>query len=342
MNLKQSALIAVLLSLIGIFAWEMYWRSQGFSPTLDDSDELWAIHRAHVETATDDDVVIVGSSRAYFDLQLDEWQKLTGRRPIQLSIEGASPQYTFSDIVNNTDFKGTIVVGVTEGLFFSTLYPQADPNLLPTERADYYIKRTYAQRLNHILSLPLQKNLAFVSDLTGTDGIKLNSLLRKINIGDRVVDPMPPFHHFAEVDEGRNLRMTNITETDTAYANTIKKVWLFFFSAMGTGEMKPEKEATTSFFLQNLEKFKSRGGKVILVRCPSSGELYDIEKLGMPREEFWDSLVQKADVPSYYFADYEQLRNFDCPEWSHLSGADADKFTKEFVTILKKDGHLAK
>lgn len=342
MNLQYSAILAVVLSLIGLTAWEIYWRQQGFSPTLDDDDELYAIHRSKVNDASEDDVVIVGSSRAYFDLQLNEWEKITGKRPIQLAIEGASPQYVFDDIVNNTDYKGTIVVGVTEFLFFSTLYPQADPNSQPTMRAEYMKKRTYAQRLNHKLSIPLQKNLAFVSNVTGTDGIKLNALLKKIKIGNRIEDPMPPFHVFAEVDETRNLRMTSITENDTAYANTIKKVWLFFLNQAAESGMKPEKEETTAFFLKNLEKFKARGGKVILVRCPSSGQFYEIEKMAVAREEYWNPLVEKANVPAYFFDDFEEYKNYECPEWSHLSGKDADDFTRKFVTTLVKDGHLKK
>ncbi|PTX44626.1 hypothetical protein C8P64_0608 [Christiangramia gaetbulicola] len=333
-------IIGVVGCLLGLTAWELYWRSQGFTADLDDDDNLWAIHRARVEEATEDDVILIGSSRVYFDLQLDEWEQETGKRPIQLAIEGTSPLYAFDDLVNNSDFKGTIVVGVTESLFFSTVFPEAPPNEKINKRIKYYKDRTYADRLNNSLSIPIQNSFAFVSDVSGVDGIKLKSLLDEIKIGERVPDPMPPFHVFSSVDESRNLRMTERTATDTAFAGTIKKVWMFFRNA--GGDFEPEKEATTEFFVENVKKFRDRGGKVVLIRCPSTGDVRGFEKKVFPRKEYWDQLVEKSDVPAYHFEDYQKLKDYDCPEWSHLSAEDADNFTEAFVDLLFRDGHISK
>lgn len=127
MNLKQSLIIALVLSIAALGAWELYWRSKGYFPNLDDDKYLWAKTRAKVEKATENDVVLVGSSRVLFDIQLDVWEKMTGIRPIQLANPGASPLPVFHDLVENTDFKGTAIVGVTPPLFFSTTFPQAPP-----------------------------------------------------------------------------------------------------------------------------------------------------------------------------------------------------------------------
>ncbi len=335
MKLKKSLIIALVLVITGIGAWEIYWRSQGFYPTIDDDKDLWAVQRAKVEKATDQDVLLTGSSRILFDIQLDAWERETGRRPIQLAYVGSSPLPVFHDIVENTDFKGTIVVGVTPGLFFSTTNPKANPWEWPQSRVDHYHNRTYAQRLNHKLSLPLQESFAFLSEDQGIDGLKLKELLGKVQIGNRIPNNMPPFHEFGEIARDRNLKMKDIVVRDTAYANSIIRVWMFF----GKDAPPPDKEATMAFFLKDLEKYKARGGNVILVRCPSSGGLREGEKMRLPRTEFWDDLVQKAQVKSYHFEDYEQLK-FECPEWSHLSAADAEIFTTELVKIILKDNAL--
>lgn len=73
MNLKKSFLIALSLLTLALTSWELYWRSQGKLPNLNDDKALWSLHRANVEIASRDDVVILGSSRAYFDIQIDEW-----------------------------------------------------------------------------------------------------------------------------------------------------------------------------------------------------------------------------------------------------------------------------
>ena len=338
MNLKKSFLIALAISAIALTCWELYWRSQGYYPTLNDDKALWSMHRANVETATGDDVVILGSSRAYFDIQLNEWEAATGKKPIQLASPGSSPLPTFNDIVNNTDFKGTVIVGVTPGLLFSTTYPKAMPWERPQAKVNHYQDRTYAQRLNFLLSIPLQQNLAFMSadEEEWADDIDLKALLKRIKIGNRVESSMPPFYNFGDVTIDRNMSMTQRATNDTAFANTIIEVWKFF----GAGAPPPDKEATMAFFLKDVEKFKAKGGNLVLVRLPSSGGLRVGESHGLPRTEFWDDLVKQANVKSYHFEDYEQFKNLKCPEWSHLSAEDAQYFTTELAKLMLADNTI--
>jgi hypothetical protein len=339
MQLKQTLIIAFTLSILSLTAWEVFWRSQGVYPTLDDNEALWANQRARVESASSNNILLMGSSRVLFDMQLDEWESETGIRPIQLASVGSSPLPIFHDVVNNTNFNGTIVVGVTPGLFFSTTAPEAQPWQWPQSKVDYYKKRTYAQISNHLLSLPLQKNLAFLSDDQGVDGIKLKELVAKINTGNRVVDPMPPFHDFGEIELDRNLKMKQITVTDTAYANSVIKVWQFYMKGAASGP-PPDKASTMAFFLNDLKIIQARGGQVILVRCPSSGGLRAGENMGVPRSKFWDDLVKQSNLKAYHFEDYDQLKDLKCPEESHLSAKDAQYFTTEIVKIMKADGSL--
>jgi hypothetical protein len=336
MNLKKSLISALLISVIGIVAWELYWRSQDYIPTIDDNKALWAVQRDRVTDLTPDNIILMGSSRTLFDIQLDNWEKQTGLRPIQLANVGSSPLPVFHDIVENTAYAGTVIVGVTPGLFFSTTFPEAEPWSWPQSRVDHYKDRTYAQRINHQLSLPLQQNLALMSagEQELDDNIDLKALLKRIKIGNRIPQGMPPFYEFGEITSlDRNLEMIERTLTDTAFANTIINVWKYF----GKGAPPPDKEATMAFFLKDAEKFKAKGGKLILIRCPSSGGLRAGENQVLPRKDFWDYLVQQTNVKAYHFEDYEQLKNLKCPEWSHLSAEDARYFTTELAKIMIAD-----
>jgi len=339
MNLKQSLLIAFIISILSISTWELYWRNKGYYPTINDDKPLWAMHRADVETATQDDYIILGSSRAYFDIQIKEFEKATGKKPIQLSSTGSSPLPSFHDIVNNTAFSGTVIMGVTPGLLFSTTSPEASSWKRIQSKIDYYQKRTYAQRINYALSIPLQQNLVFMSgdEEEWADDIDLKALLRQVQIGNRTQAPMkPPFYNFGDVNLDRNMSMTNRTATDTAFANTIIKVWGFF----GKSAPPPNKKATMAFFMEDIKKFKDRGGNLILVRFPSSGGVRAGENQAFPRSEFWDYLVNQTQVKSYHFEDFDQFKNLKCPEWSHLSSDNADYFTRELVKIMQADGAI--
>jgi len=339
MRLKQSLVLALALALLSLVSWELYLRSKGRVPDLNDDKNLWARQRARVDELGRDDVILTGSSRVLFDIQIYAWQKATGRRPLQLASPGSSPLPIFHDLVQNTNFAGTVVVGVTEGLFFSTTFPEAMPWARAQNKVDHYHKRTYAQRLNFALSLPFQKNLAMVSinEEEWSDDTNLKALLAAIEFGNRTgEEPFPPFNNFSFSDDLRNTRMSDRMATDTAFAATVQRVW----GAMRRFHREPEKEATLAFFLADARAFKARGGNLILLRCPSSGPLAAGEAEAFPRQEFWDELVRQSGARAYHYQDYEALNGFECPEWSHLSGPDADLFTRAWVRILKQDNAL--
>ena len=336
MKLKQSLFITIILSIVIIIAWEAYWRSQGYYPTLNDEKALWAKERAKVEKATNNDIILIGSSRTYFDIQKKVWEKETGIKPIQLASTGSSPLPALHDIVENTNFKGTVIVGVTPGLLFSTTFPKAPPWSRIQSRVDYYFDMTYTQKANYFLSVPLQENLVLMSadEEEWSDDIDLKSLLRQVDLGERTKGPvMPPFYNFGDVATDRNISLSNRTATDTAFANSIIQVWHFF----GRTSPPPDKDATTEYFLKDAKKFIARGGNLILIRPPSSGGSRMGEHKFLPRERFWDSLVDQLPIKNYHFEDYSQLKNLTCPEESHLSKEDADYYTAELAKIMIED-----
>ena len=341
MHLKQSLLIAVILGIISVTAWEFYWRSKGIKPNIDDNKNLWANQRSKLEEPKDNTVVFIGSSRILYDINLDIWESETNTDAVMLATQGASPIPVFKDIVEKTDFKGTLIVGITPPLFFSTTYPEAQFIKRSQSLVDYYYKRTYAQRLNHLLAVPLQKNLAFYrdGDEDWDSDVDLKTLLNQVQLNNRTGPFYPPFNNFEEITLERHMRMPDIMVTDTAYANSVKKVWTFILSG---DNPPPDKESTTNTFVELSDKFKAKGGQLILVRCPSSGLFKEVENMGFPKDQFWNLLVEKAGVKAYNYMDYEQFSNLNLPEWSHLSAKDAEFFTKELIKIMKADGILPK
>jgi hypothetical protein len=83
---------------------------------------------------------------------------------------------------------------------------------------------------------------------------------------------------------------------------------------------------------------RARGGNVVFVRHPSSGQVREIEDRITPRAAFWDRLLTETGAPGIYFEDHTSLRDFDCPEWSHLSAKDAVEYTQRLSVILKEQG----
>ena len=115
MNLKKSLTVGIVLTLIGLVLWESYWRTQTdyYTAYLEDDRHLWAEHRAQVETATSNDIVLLGASRTGYNFNTLVWEETQGVKPINLSANGKPFTPFFEDIVNNTDFSGTLVIGGT-------------------------------------------------------------------------------------------------------------------------------------------------------------------------------------------------------------------------------------
>lgn len=325
----------LLLVIVFIGVWEQYCRSEGFIATMDATKALWAEQRRNVQDDNPDQVVLSSASRGHFDFQLNEWEAMTGNRPIQLGAGGRGPAPVFYDIVENTNFTGTIIMNVTPDQFFVFPADSLFGWFRGTEYVDYYNDQTYAQRLNHQLSYFLQPYFAFLtSDMEGDPDLK--SLISRVSIPGRVPNNAPPFPRFSYVDEDRVVVMMDKIVEDTAFAAVIQRVWTH--DADTINPLDSLKSEVFAFYLENIKKFEDRGGKVIFTRNPSHGKVRALELKTHPRAEYWDVLIEESGCPGYHFEDYPQLSRFYTPEWSHLSTPDAKIYTKELLQIMQKDG----
>lgn len=122
--------ITVVVTIVAIgatAAWELYARSLGYAPTLNDNDDLWTTARRRVEPES---IVIIGDSRGWFDIDLDEFEKGLGKRPVQLAAPGSTTWPVLEDLAKDESFHGTIICSFVPMLFF------APPGSPPMERAE--------------------------------------------------------------------------------------------------------------------------------------------------------------------------------------------------------------
>jgi len=74
------------------------------------------------------------------------------------------------------------------------------------------------------------------------------------------------------------------------------------------------------------------------VRTPSSGPFLIGEAQGYPKDKYWNRLLEVTSCPGVHFQDYESMSHFQCPEFSHLTPADAVVFTKNLAGIMEQKG----
>lgn len=332
-SLRKAGLLTIVLVVLAIGSWEIYLRSKGVKVSYDDGPELWSYKRSLVYQPADKATVFIGASRNKYDLDIDTWESLTGDEAIQLAEVGSSPFPILQDLGNDKNFKGKLIIDVTEGLFFH-LSPRLRTSF--TKDLAYYKKVTPAQHASFAVNRVLESKLVFLDK----DFFSLSPLLTRLHIKDRP-GVMPTFTcpmDFTPVTFDRQNVMTPRFEADTNIQNQVKSLWQVYRS------MDPS-PPTTGKPLDSLiqvvkvavDNIRSRGGQVIFVRSPSSGPFRQGEVMAFPREKYWDRLLTETASPGIHFADYPVIDHFQCPEFSHLKKSDAVVYTTELVRILEQE-----
>jgi hypothetical protein len=331
----KAGLLALSVVVLFLISWEGYWRSQGYTTTFDDGEPLWADKRSMVYKEMDKATVFIGSSRIKYDLDIPTWESITEDKAVQLAIEGNSPLPVLTDLANDDNFKGKLVIDVTEGLFFTNSIYNLET---PRKHVAYYHKRSPTQRFSFTVNHLLESRLAFLNK----DYLSVNSLLAKVPLQPRpkvfVMPYFPPEFSHNTFDRQSIIEAPFLT--DSSLQKQVTGNWLFFANL--SKDEPPISEAELNGILQqvktDVDKIRQRGGQVIFVRTPSSGPYLDMEKGAFAREKFWNRLLAFTRTEGIHFADYPETDHFICPEWSHLSQPDAVVYTKHLITALKQKG----
>jgi len=333
-KLRYAAIGWLVLALVvaATAGWEWRMRSLGLhAGDLDDSKWHWSVERRRLESGDHDGVAIVGSSRILFDTDLDVWEKMTGRRPVQLALPGTNPRPLLADIANDSGFAGLVVVGFSPDLFFMERFsylPQFDAVLAS------WRDESPSDRFGHRIGLVLSGQLAFLDE-----AYRLAPLIERIDLPDRegVRRPFLDVWKLAEATSGRQHRMWPRLETDVRLRDHARLVW-------GPFDGSPQPPEWIERGIQEtraaVDKIRARGGEVVFVRSPSDGLFYESEQAAFPRAKTWDRLLREVDAFGIHFEDYPAMQGLEVPEWSHLSRESATRFTRAYVDVLLREGYV--
>lgn len=324
------AVAALALALAATAAWELQVRRMGYVPDLNDTDDLWALHRDRVRSGS---TVVIGSSRTVFDLDLDVMEEALGTAPIHLGLVGSCPRPVLADLAADEEFRGTLLVGVTPGLFFA---PGGPPVEKSNEHLKYRRNRSPSQRAGHAISRLLEARLAFLND----DDLALKKLVARVPLSDRPGAKVPPRlpPYLGPMLPSRSVRMSERLATDESFQKEVQAIWKGLAAAappMDEAKAKAVRERVLHEVATQVRTLRGRGARVVFLRLPSTGYLRELEEKALPRRLYWDALLSRTGAPGIHFEDHPELRGFPCPEWSHLSAVDATRYTRAMMPILE-------
>jgi hypothetical protein len=323
---------AVLLALLLTGAWEWYWRAYGVTPSYRNSDGQWAQQRRRIDHGEGDALVLIGSSRTLFDIQLPVWKQVTGEQPIQLSLEGTSSVPALEDLAADPKFHGRVLVGVTTSLFFTDFAYRGDA-------IRNWRKQSPANRVGTWLSMhAIEPYVAFYDP-----DYALETVLARQPWPVRPdTHPRMNVRKLSLHDEDRNTYLWSKLTTDTAYRDLARRIWAQSWEQppppmLDTpAKVRAAADAQIARAVAAVKQLRARGARVVFVRQPVIGPYRAFEDRIEPPEKTWKVLLARTGAPGISFADHPELQGFEPPEWSHLSRPDAERYTARLAPMVER------
>jgi len=315
-------LIAILLAGVTLGGLEGAWRTRGFAPSVTDDAALWALARGQASGRDPNQVVLLGASRMQLGVvPAILRERLGGREPLQLAIDGSSCVPVLDDLSRDPDFCGLVLVDVMPAAFYS-----GPLNVHAGTQAEYvraYHEQTATAALETRLRLNVQSHIVFRHPAVLPTG---RNLLRWTRRG-----------HLPEPGYGRTLanrcRLADYTRVDVAKSA----------AELVDRTQKQIPPAPTDVWRQSLvtlremvDRLHAHGARVVFLTLPVSGELGALEANRFPRAAYWNALLDVTGALGIHFRDEPALADFVCAEGSHLDYRDAARFTAELATTLQR------
>jgi hypothetical protein len=315
-HLGKTWIAALLIAVAALGAWEGFWRAQGFRPSIEDDMPLWHLARSRVSDQTR--VVFIGSSRIQLGLHPDVFTRETGMIPVNLSIDGNPPYPVLTDLADDPDFSGLVICSILP----RWLAEKTSGESRASKWVRKYYTRTPLSGIDARLSLLVQGSFVF-----RYPGLGPEKLVKQFQNGDR---PRPAYAPMRP-DRFREARFAP-EDVPRMLASRIK---------LERAAMKDAEQISSREFQERLaslnahvRKIRQRGGDVVFIRMPSSGEIRDLEAAAWPRERYWDVLAESVAARAIHFEDFEGLRHFQCADGSHLDVDQAREFTLQLLKLL--------
>jgi hypothetical protein len=313
--------VAIVTIVFSVLIWNISWSLRGAYPAPKDTPQFWQQHRNVIKPNDKNVHILIGSSRILAGIDQDVFREELNVSPVQLGVNGLSSYSTLEHFANDVNFRGTIIAEISELGFSKEEYKERGLNLWTNFNERKYSWSAYIYHKQHFFSYVIATpNLGetipeMLRNTFSSDGLKRNVNMQS----DRST---PYYRKF--IDKGRNLsiKKRNIREIQ---------------------DLETDDQNYQEIFLESINKMEefvikinARGGKVIFVKFPISGELKIEDKKAFPREKFWNVFARQTAARTINFEDYPSLAKFTCIDGSHLAAEDMTEFTKNLIHIIYK------
>ena len=315
-------LTALLVFVTSLGAIETLARARGYDPMVRDTRELWCYHRERASKAGRNALVLIGASRMQNGMVPEVLGcQFPDNEVAMLALSGHDTRAILDNLAADETFTGTIICSMTalwlEGEYFwQTLTPYID----------YYEHDwSLGVRLSTRVHMRLQERLALLHE--GFSFAAFQDRLSGKSYQNFTYSRASRFRevHWAKAED----LMRKKARANAIYRDT------FETKPFPAPDEMLERYARVERTVQQLH---AKGCRVVFVRLPSSGEVWELEQQYTPKHLYWDRFAELTQAETYHFKDFTALRDFECSDNTHLDYGDAVLFTRAFVDVLREHG----
>lgn len=307
--------LAVLVTALGV--WEGFWRAAGVRASARDPAAYIVVRSRVRPTST----VLLGTSKMQSDVDPRVWARATGgARPLNLAVAGSSPLPLLESLASDSTFRGTVVTEILPRTTFAA--GGGRERAVSTLEAEYAAAAgSPAEWIEARLGLLVSSAFVF-----RRSGLRLDDALRSIRA--RRWPRVPDFRMRAD-------RFLPLTFDSAGVRDRVTGDLRRFRDAEPPAD-GAEVDAIVGRIRRAAGAIESRGGSVVLVQFPGSGEVRAFEEERYPRARFWDPLVAGAGVRSIHSGDEPSLAAFFAPDGSHIAESDTRAFTEALAALVTR------
>ena len=317
-------LLFVLILAGALASTEIFWRTHGYLPSVVDSKMFWCLHRDRaVSDRGKPKLVIIGASRAQLGIDPTAiGEELPDFEVVHLAIDGTPPYEVLKDLCTDPAFDGTIVCTTTMGAFYPA-DPQGDRrDLAYTQfyRNEFHDPTHWRERIDLWFEATLQARLVLLSPR-----LSLRSMLTSMGL------PQPMYLHM-HFDRYRPSFYRDRTTPEQLEQIRERREPSIEGVETNTNGLDP---AIGEELRSLCDTLRARGGRIVLVRMPTTGTYWECNNIRFPKETYWDQIESWAGIPTIHFLDHPELSQYECPDTSHLDATDAHPFSHDLGRILR-------
>jgi hypothetical protein len=304
---------------------EAFWRMRGFEPTVSDSKDLWYFWRQRLHKSDGRVIVFLGTSRIKADISIEIIQEcLPNYRVVQLGLNGPVSCIGFlNDLAEDQSFKGIVACELD--------VPLLDRHSWMGHR-DYgtYVPPHIPSYTNVILLQWLRDRWAVLQEQCRLKAI-LDTYLQVL----QAHGPGVLFNRFSRATQWDFSNARSISSLRGATTEEYRAKYASY-RFPGWGSLDRDIRVINRM----VQCLKDRGGNVVFLRAPSTGERWQLEEKFHPKKGYWDHFAALSSGVCFHFKDFPAMQDFDCPDGSHLDYRDSAAFTKMLLRQMADNGLL--